>query len=190
MAKHLLKAPGSVGGPTTQAARISYPPAKPGAFRAIAAVLLLGVGGLHSHAEVPVVPPEQLGLDAAQLARIDALVAAEIEAKKLPGAVVTIGRTGGVGFQKAYGRRQIEPAEEAMTVDTVFDMASLTKPVATATSIMILVERGDVRLRNPVADYLPEFAAERQRARHRRGPARASRRVDSRQLAEGLPGRR
>ena len=58
---------------------------------------------------------------------------------------------------KAYGRRQIEPDDEAMTVDTVFDMASLTKPIATATSIMMLVERGEVRLRNPVAEYIPEF---------------------------------
>jgi uncharacterized protein YbbC (DUF1343 family)/CubicO group peptidase (beta-lactamase class C family) len=104
-----------------------------------------------------VVAPESLRLNAEHLARIDGLVEAEIDAKNLPGCVVAIGRTGGIGMLKAYGRRQIEPSEEAMTVDTVFDMASLTKPIATATSIMILVERGQVRLRNPVAEYLPQF---------------------------------
>ena len=46
-----------------------------------------------------------------------------------------------------------------MTLDTVFDMASLTKPIATATSVMMLVERGELRLRDKVADFFPEFAA-------------------------------
>ena len=108
-------------------------------------------------AEIPVVPAEELGLDSVQLARIDEWVELEIHNKKLPGCVVAIGRTGGIGMLKAYGLRQIEPEEEEMTVDTVFDMASLTKPIATATSIMILVERGWIRLRDPVSEYLPEF---------------------------------
>jgi len=110
-----------------------------------------------SHAELPVVPAASLGLNQQQLDRIDALVNAEIEAKRLPGCVVAIGRTGGIGFLKAYGNRRIKPSEEPMTVDTLFDMASLTKPIATATSVMILVERGEVRLRNPIAEYIPEF---------------------------------
>ena len=122
------------------------------------ALVSLAIAASHAGAEIPVVPAETLGLDANQLARIDAIVEAEIEAKKLPGCVVVIGRTGGIGMQKAYGRRQVEPDDEVMTVDTVFDMASLTKPIATATSIMILVERGEVRLRNPVAEYIPEFS--------------------------------
>jgi uncharacterized protein YbbC (DUF1343 family)/CubicO group peptidase (beta-lactamase class C family) len=108
-------------------------------------------------AEVPIVPAASLGLNQQQLDRIDALVDAEIEAKHLPGCVVAIGRTGGIGFLKAYGNRRIEPSEEPMTVDTLFDMASLTKPIATATSVMILVEQGKVRLRNPIAEYIPEF---------------------------------
>jgi CubicO group peptidase (beta-lactamase class C family) len=118
---------------------------------------LFGPFVARAHAEVPVVAPDQLGMNAEQLDRIGAIVAKEIEAKNLPGCVVLVGRTGGIGMIKAYGRRQIEPREEPMTPDTVFDMASLTKPIATATSVMILVERGQLRLRNPVADYIPEF---------------------------------
>ncbi|BBO35303.1 exo-beta-N-acetylmuramidase NamZ domain-containing protein [Lacipirellula parvula] len=123
---------------------------------ACALSLLLAVDA--AQAEIPVVPAASLGLNQAQLDRIDALVKEEIEAKRLPGCVVAIGRTGGIGFLKAYGDRRVEPSQEEMTVDTVFDMASLTKPIATATSVMILVEQGKVRLRNPVAEYIPEFA--------------------------------
>lgn len=128
-------------------------------FTALLVAILLGGSPFAavSRAELPVVAAEQLRLNQAQLDRIDAIVEAEIKAKHLPGCVVAIGRTGGIGFLKAYGDRQIEPSKEPMTVDTVFDMASLTKPIATATSVMILVERGQLRLRNPVAEYIPEF---------------------------------
>jgi CubicO group peptidase (beta-lactamase class C family) len=112
-----------------------------------------------SVAQLPIVAPEELGLSAKQLAYIDQNVAKEIEAKNLPGCVVAIGRRGAIGWLRAYGQRQEKPEAEEMTVDTVFDMASLTKGTATATSIMILVERGQVRLRNPVAEYIPDFGA-------------------------------
>ncbi len=107
---------------------------------------------------LPVCAPGEAGLDAGHLARIDGLVAEQIAKKRLPGCVVMIGRRGKIAFAKAYGHRRLEPSPEKMTLDTVFDMASLTKPMATATSIMLLVERGQVRLRNPVVEYLPEFA--------------------------------
>ncbi|MEE9404502.1 MAG: serine hydrolase domain-containing protein, partial [Algisphaera sp.] len=100
----------------------------------------------------------EAGFDTGHLARIDGLVAKEIAKKRLPGCVVMIGRRGKIAFAKAYGHRRLEPSPEKMTLDTVFDMASLTKPMATATSIMLLVERGQVRLRDPVVEYLPEFA--------------------------------
>ena len=102
--------------------------------------------------------PAEAGLDAKKLARVDAMVAEAIAKKQLPGCVVMIGRRGKVALAKAYGHRRLEPSREEMTLDTVFDMASLTKPVATATSIMLLVERGQVRLRDPVVEYIPEFA--------------------------------
>ncbi len=88
--------------------------------------------------------------------------------KKLPGAVLVVGHDGKVAFEKAYGVSKLagEPdadgqpsAAEPMTVETVFDMASLTKCLATATSVMQLVEQGKVNVDAPVATYLPEFAA-------------------------------
>ena len=64
-------------------------------------------------------------------------------------------------WRRAYGARAVAPAREAMTADTIFDLASLTKVVATATSIMILVERGKVRLSDPISNYIPEIKGER-----------------------------
>ncbi len=75
---------------------------------------------------------------------IDAVVEAAIEAGKTPGCVVVVGRHDEVLFERAYGWRSLVPERTPMTLDTVFDLASLTKPLATATSIMILVDRGQV----------------------------------------------
>ncbi|MGE5277651.1 MAG: serine hydrolase [Acidobacteriota bacterium] len=104
--------------------------------------------------------PAEAGLSAARLARIDAVVAEAIGRGELPGAVVLVGRNGRVAFRKAYGDRALLPDREPMTVDTVFDVASLTKCVATAPAVMILVEEGRLRLGDPVARYIPEFAPE------------------------------
>ena len=76
----------------------------------------------------------------------------------IPGGVVLVGHDGHVVYRQAFGMRALEPGKEAMTVDTIFDLASMTKCVATATSVMKLVEEGKVRLNDPVAAYLPEFA--------------------------------
>jgi uncharacterized protein YbbC (DUF1343 family) len=69
-----------------------------------------------------------------------------------------IGREGRIAFFKAYGHRQVEPDLVPMQTDTVFDMASITKPVATATSIMLLAERGKLQIGDRVAQHIPEFA--------------------------------
>jgi uncharacterized protein YbbC (DUF1343 family)/CubicO group peptidase (beta-lactamase class C family) len=103
--------------------------------------------------------PADVGMDAQQLARIDEIVAEGLAAKRMPGCVVCVGRQGKIVFLKAYGNRQIEPSTVPMTTDTVFDMASITKPVATATSIMILIERGKLKLSDKVSAIIPEFAA-------------------------------
>ena len=76
---------------------------------------------------------------------------------RVPGAVVIVGRRGAIAHVHVSGRRAVEPQAEPMTRDTVFDMASLTKPVATATSIMILIEEGKIRLEDHVVRYLPEL---------------------------------
>src|SRR6185436_2020793 len=88
------------------------------------------------------------------------VVAESIKNKELPGAVVLAGHHGRIVWRKAYGSRAVQPQPEAMTTDTIFDLASLTKVVATATSIMILVERGEVRLNDPVVKFIPEMKGE------------------------------
>ena len=96
-------------------------------------------------------------VSSAQLSRMDPVIEEGISLNRLPGAVVLVGRKGKVVWRKAYGARQVEPVHENMSVDTIFDVASLTKVVATATSIMILVESGKVRLNESLSTYIPEI---------------------------------
>ena len=102
-------------------------------------------------------PAPAAGIDLARLDAIPALVEQAIADKKLPGAVVLVGRGDRVVYQKAIGQRAVAPAPEAMTLDTIFDLASLTKVVATTTSVMKLVEDGRIRLSDRVSDYIPGF---------------------------------
>jgi uncharacterized protein YbbC (DUF1343 family)/CubicO group peptidase (beta-lactamase class C family) len=111
-------------------------------------------------ADVPRVPrarPDDVGMDAGQLDQIDDVVAKGIADGEMPGCVVLIARGGKIAFLKAYGHRQVEPAKAPMKTDTVFDLASITKPLATATSVMILVGQGKVRLHDRVSKHIPEF---------------------------------
>jgi uncharacterized protein YbbC (DUF1343 family) len=91
-------------------------------------------------------------------APIDAAVNEALAEGKTPGCVVVVGRHDEVLMRRAYGFRSIEPERKPMTLDTVFDLASLTKPIATATSIMLLVDRGLVDLDAPASRYVPELA--------------------------------
>ncbi len=93
-----------------------------------------------------------------RLAVLDPIVNDAIAQGQIPGAVLIVGHDGQVVYRKAYGSRAIEPHREPMTLDTVFDCASLTKVVATTTAIMQLWEQGKFRMSDPVAKYLPEFA--------------------------------
>jgi len=98
---------------------------------------------------------------------ISTLLNEAITEKKLPGAVVLIGHEDKVVFKQAYGLRKLagEPGvtgqleAEPMTEDTIFDMASLSKCLSTATAIMQLYEQGKLAFDAPVARYLPDFAA-------------------------------
>ncbi|CAN5772564.1 hypothetical protein BH24ACI5_BH24ACI5_13600 [soil metagenome] len=93
----------------------------------------------------------------ARLDTIEVLVKQEVAAKKLPGAVILVGRGDHVVWQKVIGNRALEPVVEAMTADTVFDAASLTKVVATTTAAMMLIEEGRIRLSDRVATHIPGF---------------------------------
>ncbi len=104
--------------------------------------------------------PQEVGVSAERLSEIDKLIEKDIADKKLPGAVVIVGRKGRIVYRKAFGNRSLVPTVEKMMVDTIFDVASLTKPVATATSIMILVERGQIRLNDTIGKFIPEIQDE------------------------------
>ncbi|HEX4915820.1 MAG TPA: serine hydrolase [Vicinamibacterales bacterium] len=96
-------------------------------------------------------------VEGAQLARIDDLVNAAIAARQTPGAVVAVGQGDRTLYEKAFGARAMVPAMEPMSIDTVFDVASLTKVVATTTAVMTLIEDGRLRLNDPVASHIPGF---------------------------------
>jgi len=98
-------------------------------------------------------------LDRDRLKSIDTSVEAAIKRGDCPGAVVLVVHDDEVVFRKAFGHRSLQPEKQAMTVDIVFDLASLTKPIATAASIFVLIEQGKIRLSEKVAAYWPEFAA-------------------------------
>ena len=98
------------------------------------------------------------GQQTSDFAPIDRIVTEAIAARKFPGAVVIVGHDGRIVFHKAYGNRSLVPQPEAMTESTVFDVASLTKVLATAPAVMQLYQQGRFRLNDPVAKYLPEFA--------------------------------
>ena len=129
-------------------------------YRCVLPLLLLSLPALlHAEPPLPDAKPEEVGASAERLDRIDSVVKQALDRGDAPGAVVLVLHRGRIIFRRAYGLRSKQPAEAPMTVDTVFDLASLTKPLATASSIMLLVEQGKLRPSDPVARYLPAFAA-------------------------------
>jgi CubicO group peptidase (beta-lactamase class C family) len=100
-----------------------------------------------------------VGLSEAHLSRIDAVATAHVEnpdeSERIAGAVVLVGCDGNVVYEKAFGYRAMKPSLEPMTVDSIFDLASLTKPIATSTALMKLVENGELRLENTLGEALP-----------------------------------
>lgn len=106
---------------------------------------------------LPSADPAEVGMDTAQLARIDQVMAKAMDDRQVSGGVVLVARKGRTVFEKAYGYRSVVPTTEPATLDTIYDLASLTKPTATATAIMKLAEQGKLRLNDPVSAYLPEW---------------------------------
>jgi len=101
--------------------------------------------------------PETQGFRPGTFDDVDATVARFIESKAFPGAVLAVGRDGALVHLKAYGRRTYDAGAPAMTTDTLFDLASLTKVIATTTMAMMLQDEGRLDLDRPVRDYFSTF---------------------------------
>lgn len=111
--------------------------------------------GLQAHLRV--VSPRKVHLSEDKLAKADSAIMDAISRKEIPGAVLGIVRHGCMAYKKAYGCRQVYPTIEPMTTETIFDMASCSKSMSTAISVMQLCENGMLRLTDPVANYIPDF---------------------------------
>ena len=92
-----------------------------------------------------------------QLAPISEMVKKAIQSGKIPGAVILIGNHGKTVYRQCFGFRALIPKKEPMTIETIFDLASLTKVIATTTAVMQLVDDGKLNLEDPVVKYWPEF---------------------------------
>jgi uncharacterized protein YbbC (DUF1343 family)/CubicO group peptidase (beta-lactamase class C family) len=121
--------------------------------RVKARLALLALAAVVSSAQTPVPRAES----AAGFSAIPPIIEAAISRHELPGAVVLAGRRDAIAYRRAFGQRAVAPNAEAMTEDTIFDLASLTKVVATTTSVMKLMEEGRLRLNDRVASFIPEF---------------------------------
>lgn len=103
------------------------------------------------------VAPEEAGMDGQQLLKADALIQAAIDAGEIPGAVWAVVRHGKLVYLNALGNQSVYPDTVAMTPETVFDLASVSKCVGTTMAVMQLLENGQIRLNDPVSRYIPDF---------------------------------
>lgn len=124
----------------------------------IAVFFILGTDGRIAAPGFPATKPFPQ-LNEEQLAPISGIVEKTIHESKIPGVVVLIGNLEKVIYRRAFGYRSLRPEKIVMTTDTIFDLASLTKVVATTTAVLKLVETGKLRLDDPVARYWPAFRA-------------------------------
>ncbi len=106
---------------------------------------------------IPSVKPEKVGMSSGHLSFLDRIIEESLERKDFPGAVLLVTRKGKTVYRKAFGQSQWVPESKPMNPEMIFDLASVTKPVATASSVMILVERGKIRLWDEVKEFIPEF---------------------------------
>ncbi|NLH76102.1 MAG: beta-lactamase family protein [Acidobacteria bacterium] len=128
--------------------------------RALLTVLLASsVAAPAAAGALPAAKPETAGMSSAQLALLDGLIESAVARRDFPGAVLIVARKGKIVYRKAFGHAQTVPEPRPLTADMIFDQASVTKPVATATAVMLLVERGRLRLWDKVKTYVPSFSA-------------------------------
>ncbi|HTL55724.1 MAG TPA: exo-beta-N-acetylmuramidase NamZ domain-containing protein [Candidatus Limnocylindrales bacterium] len=122
---------------------------------AVVAIVISQYVGAATFAE----PAAEAEFRAEKLKAMDAAILQTIADKGCPGGVLWLEHHG-MSYHKAYGNRAVVPANELMTEDTIFDLASLTKVVACTPAVMLLIERGELDLDAPVSKYIPEFSAQ------------------------------
>lgn len=120
-------------------------------------ILLILLAAILNAQSLKVVSPSAENMDIHRLQLADQIIEKAIADSIIPGAVLLVARNNKIVYRKAYGYRELVPVKRKMEINTIFDMASVTKPVATATSAMILLERGQLRLKDRVSDFLPQF---------------------------------
>jgi CubicO group peptidase (beta-lactamase class C family) len=120
------------------------------------ALCLLASGAAFADDPLPRAKPEEVGLSSERLARIGETLKADIDAGRIPGAVIAIARRGKLVALDAYGWRD-KAANLPMTTDTIFNIASMTKPM-TAVGALMLYEQGKLLIDDPLAKYFPKFA--------------------------------
>ena len=118
---------------------------------------LAALASLALNAQVKIDSPRNHGMDPERLSRVDGVIEEAIRDGEMPGAVLSVVRGNHVVYLKAYGNKSVVPKEEPMTVETIFDLASLSKCVGTTLSVMQLIEDGRLRLNDPVKRFIPEF---------------------------------
>lgn len=128
-------------------------------LRVLATTLCFFASNAVFAADLPRAKPEEVGMSSERLARIGEVLKADIAAGRIPGAVIAIARHGKLVALDAYGWRD-KAAGVAMTTDTIFNIASMTKPMTTVGALM-LYERGQLLIGDPLSKYFPKFASMR-----------------------------
>src|SRR4051794_3037239 len=128
------------------------------AIRVLVSVLCLAASSITAFADdsLPRAKPEDVGLSSERLARIGETLKTDIDAGRIPGAVIAIARRGKLVALDAYGWRD-KAAKVPMTTDTIFNIASMTKPM-TAVGALMLYEQGKLLMDDPLAKYFPKFS--------------------------------
>lgn len=122
---------------------------------------------------LPVAVPEEVGLSAARLQRLDALLQEAVDREQIPGVVMLVARHGQVAYYNVHGSMDLE-TEQPMRVDALFRIAAMSKPL-TSVAAMLLYEEGRFLLNDPISLYLPEYSR-MEVADPQGGPRQAARR--------------
>jgi CubicO group peptidase (beta-lactamase class C family) len=125
-------------------------------FLSIGVVALARANAAPASLPLPRAAPEEVGISSERLSRIASVLQSDVERGRLPGAVILVARKGKIVYFEAFGFRD-KGAGAKMTTDVIFNIASMTKPMVAATTLM-LVEEGALTLDDPVSKYLPQFA--------------------------------